>query len=109
MYASPSELIGRSGQSRVVVNDHGGPDVDGPRNGEDHIWEARVLQKSGLNGWVQAAMAAQGVCVGIEQVCDGGGNVHTAEGLEEGVGGVLSHPIADECVSGVVVVAGELC
>ena len=47
--------------------------------------------------------------MGIEQVGDGDGNVHAAECLEEGVGGVLSHPSADERVSGVIVVGVEVC
>ena len=45
------------GSCRVVVHDHGGPDMDGPRNGEDHVGESGVLEKSSLDGWVEAAMA----------------------------------------------------
>ena len=49
---------GREGSCRIVVNDHGGPNVDGPRNGEDHVGEAWVFEESRLNGGVEAAMAA---------------------------------------------------
>jgi hypothetical protein len=46
--------------------------------------------------------------VGVEQVGDGGGNVHATEGVEEGVCGILPHPSADEGVGGVVVVGAEV-
>ena len=46
--------------------------------------------------------------MGIEEVRDGGGNVHAAEGLKGRVSFVLPHPSADEGVGGHVVVAGQL-
>jgi hypothetical protein len=40
------------------MDDDRSPDVDGPRNGEDHVRESGVLEKSSLDGGVKAAMAA---------------------------------------------------
>ena len=96
------------GLGHVVVDDGGGSDVEGPRNGEDHVGKTRVFEKSRLDGGVEAAMAAQFVCVGVEQMGDGDGNVHAPKCLEVWVGGVLPHPSADESVGGVVVVGGEV-
>ena len=39
---------------------------------------------------------------------DGGGNVHAAECVKEGVCGILPHPSADEGVGGVVVIGAEV-
>ena len=94
--------------SHVVVDNAGGSDVDGPRNGEDHVRESRVVENPGSDGGVEAAMAAEFVSVRVKQMGDSEGNVHAPKCLEEGVRGVLSHPSADKSIGGVVVVGADV-
>jgi hypothetical protein len=42
----------------VVVDDGRSPYVDGPRNGEDHVGEAGVVEDPSPDGGVEAAVAA---------------------------------------------------
>ena len=67
-----------------------------------------MFEEACLDCGVRAGMAAEIIGVGVVEVSDGGGNVHTAESLEARVGFVLSHPSADEGVCRHVVVAGKL-